>query len=147
LQTIDTRQLFALGVEPSPVMARRAKRRNVTVVQATSQALPIRSGSISHVVSTYPGPWIADPRTWDEIARLTVPGASVQILLGGDIDRGRGSFIRSKLLRLAYGRGAADAEIPVLGNALVTGEYVQLSDQWGTAILWMGTRDALTSPR
>jgi hypothetical protein len=144
---IETRQLFALGVEPSPVMARRATRRNVTVVQATSQALPIRSDSISHVVATYPGPWIADPRTWDEIARVTVPGASVEILLGGDIRRGRGSFIRSRLLRLAYGRGSEDGEMPVLGNALVTGEYVRHSDQWGTAILWEGARDAPSSPQ
>lgn len=147
LQTIHTHPLFALGVEPSPVMARRARRRNVAVVQATAQALPTRSGSVCHVIATYPGPWIADQRTWDEIARVTVPGASVQILLGGDIVRGRGSFVRSRLMRLAYGTTNANDQMPVLGNAQITGGYVHRDDRWGTAILWSGTRTVGSAER
>jgi len=111
------------------------------VIQATAQALPLQAGSVGDVVATYPGPWIIDPLTWDEIARVTVIGASVQILLGGDVVRGRGAFLRKRLLRVAYGNSNAVDQLPTLGNDQIIGEYVWKEDNWGTALLWSGTRE------
>jgi SAM-dependent methyltransferase len=140
LRTFDTKPFVALGVEPSRVMARRAANHGVIVLRATSQSLPLRDGAISHVIATYPGPWIVDRQTWDEIARVAAPGASIQIVLGGDVVRGRGSFVRSRLLRLAYGSSSAEMSMPELGHPQIVGSYVETTDDWGTAILWSGTR-------
>jgi SAM-dependent methyltransferase len=140
LSSIGVRQVFAVGVEPSRAMARRAGRRLATVVLATAQALPLQDGSVGHVVATYPGPWIIDPQTWDEIARVTEDGGRVDILLGGDIVRGRGSILRRRLLRLAYGGTNGTGHLPTLGNDQVIGEYVTKDDEWGTAVLWCGMR-------
>ncbi len=140
LHSLDTRNVFGIGIEPSPVMAGRARRRHVSVIQATAQALPLQAGSVRHLVATYPGPWIVDPQTWDEIARVTEHGATIRVLLGGDIDRGRGAAFRSLLHRLAYGKSDATDNLPALGNQLIRGEYLWLDDEWGQAILWTGVR-------
>ena len=139
--------VFALGIDASEGMARRARRRGVSVVQAISQALPLRSGAIAHVVVTYPGPWIIDLRTWEEIARVTVPGATVTVLVGGDISRGRGAFLRSRLIQIAYGAGSNAETLPALGNADVTGDYATVDDRWGTALLWTGIRSGIPDNR
>lgn len=143
LRSITALHVFALGAEPSQTMVRRANQHGVSIVQATAQSLPVRSGAIQHVIATYPGPWIVDPLTWDELARVTTPGATVRVLLGGDITRGRRSLVRRRLLRLAYGGGGVRAEqLPPLGNEEVVGEYIFVEDEWGTAIVWSGIRGA-----
>jgi SAM-dependent methyltransferase len=140
LATRSIRNVFAIGIEPSRQMAGRATKRRVHVVRATAQALPIRNTSIDHVVATYPGPWIIDEATWDEIARVTRPGASVAILLGGDYSRGPWAFARRRLLRLAYGDTNPTATMPRLGHPLIDGDYLDVNDRWGSAILWRGLR-------
>lgn len=130
-----------LGIEPSTQMAKRAVRRHVNVVQAAAQAIPLRTGSVQQIVVTYPGPWILDPRTWDEIARVCVPTASVNVLLGGDISRGPGATFRNGLLKIAYGKRAHESsDLPRLGCELLAGDYQFVEDDWGTAIIWRGSR-------
>jgi SAM-dependent methyltransferase len=140
LSSLDAVGYFAWGIEPSRQMAERAVRRRVTVVQGRSEALPVRTGTIEHVVATYPGPWILDPLTWEEIARVTTPGASIAILLGGDYTRGNGAFVRSRLMRLAYGKQGPPGTLPELGHPSIDGGYDLINDRWGTAILWFGRR-------
>jgi SAM-dependent methyltransferase len=147
LASLSTTGSFALGIEPSRQMTARAARRGALVVRAAAQATPIMGGSIDHVVATYPGPWIVDQATWDEIARITRPGASIAILLGGDYERGRWAFVRRRLLRLAYGGTSSTATMPRLGHPSISGDYREVNDRWGTAILWHGVRrDRLESP-
>lgn len=141
LRCLDAAGAFALGIEPSAQMSRRARQNGAAIVRATAQSLPLRDASVWHVVATYPGPWIGDPRTWDEIARVAAPGATVTVLLGGDVTRGRGAGARALLMRLAYGRDrTSTGALPRLGNALVTGDYATVDDSWGTTILWRGVR-------
>lgn len=141
LSSITAHNVFALGIEPSPAMTRRARRRGIRVIRATAQSLPIRDAAIQRVIATYPGPWIIDPHTWDEIARVTVSGATVCVLLGGDITRGRGARVRNWLIRVAYGSGGGTfGQLPPLGNDRVTGDYSLVDDEWGQAIVWLGVR-------
>jgi SAM-dependent methyltransferase len=135
----------ALGVEPSAAMTRRAKTRRETVIRATAQRLPLRDGSIARVVCTYPGPWIAEPDTWAELARVTLPGASVAILLGGTTTRGRGSLVRRLISGVAYGRARTTTETilpPPLEHAHIFGTLSTVEDEWGTAYVWRGRRVA-----
>jgi len=131
---------FAVGIEPSRQMAERAARRDACVIQARSQAIPVRSSLVQSVVSTYPGPWIIEPDTWNEIARVTKPGATVTLLLGGDYKRGRWAAVRRRVLRLAYGNAGDTSAMPSLGHPLIEGAYQTIDDDWGTAILWSGIR-------
>ena len=141
LGTLDRHSCSGFGIDPSPVMARRANDRGIDVVVATAQALPLRNGCARHVVVTYPGPWIVNPGVWDEIVRVTVAGATINILLGGDISRGRGSSARALLIRLAYGgQHKATGELPRLGHSLVIGEYESVEDHWGIAMRWRGVQ-------
>jgi len=77
----------AWGVDLSLPMARRAARRVRArrgvprVVQARAQALPWPSASVDWVFSTFPAPYIADPATAREIARVLRPGGQVGVLL------------------------------------------------------------------
>ncbi|MDQ3548440.1 MAG: class I SAM-dependent methyltransferase [Chloroflexota bacterium] len=146
LASISNRGVQTLGIEPSERMSRRAFHRGARAIRAVAQSLPIRDGTIQHVIATYPGPWVIDPQTWAEIARVSAYSASVQILLGGDISRGRGAFVRSRLLRLAYGkRNGSLAQLPPLGNDRVVGGYALIEDEWGQAIVWSGVRVDLSS--
>lgn len=143
LRSIHVADGVTIGIEPSAQMSRRASQHGVAVIRATAQSLPLADRCANHVVASYPGSWILDRRTWDEIARVTAPEATVDVLLGGDVTRGRGSAVRGWLMRLVYGRQQHDTgRLPPLGNANVSGDYVFLDDEWGTAILWRGTRDA-----
>jgi SAM-dependent methyltransferase len=134
---------ISVGLEPSRTMARRAARRTVSVVAARSQQLPFADASFAHVVATYPGPWIVDTRTWAEMARVARPGASIAILIGGTVTRGRGAWLRSRLLRLLYGCQNAEtqpASITDLGHPMVDGEITCETDEWGERVVWRGSR-------
>ena len=146
LASIANQGVQTLGIEPSEQMSRRARRHGVRVIRADAQLLPLRTGTVQHVIATYPGPWVTDSRTWTEIARVSAPGASVRILLGGDISRGSGALVRSKLLQLAYGSGNDSLEtMPAFGNDRVVGGYALIEDEWGQAIVWAGVRVDLSS--
>jgi SAM-dependent methyltransferase len=136
------------GIEPSATMARRAARRGVTVVRATAQRLPLASGCASHVICTYPGPWIASRETWSEIARVTEAGGAVSILLGGDLSGSSPLSPRRLLTRIAYGGVDFDQRLlPELGHQHVDGRYVELADRWGVALIWTGTRNGVDVSR
>jgi SAM-dependent methyltransferase len=143
LASLAVRGDTAVGLEPSRQMAVRASKRGCLVVRGTAQAMPFQRCAFSNVAATYPGPWILESQTWDEIARVTRPGASVRILLGGSTDRGRGSSLRRIAQRIAYGgqqNGRSRSDLPVMGNALVVGDYKWVADPWGEAYCWCGTR-------
>jgi SAM-dependent methyltransferase len=133
----------AVGVDPSRPMLRRARRRHPLVVLATAQSLPLASASVSSVVASYPGPWIADPATWSEVGRVARQGAPIRVLLGGSTMRGPFAIMRRMTTRLVYG-GSLDERsldrLPVLGTDVVHGRYLIVADRWGDAIEWRGVR-------
>jgi SAM-dependent methyltransferase len=143
MQTLTERGYPAVGLEPSSQMVNRTSKRGCRVVRGVAQAMPFRRSVFLNVVATYPGPWILDAVTWDEIARVMRPGASVRILLGGSTERGPGSGLRRIMQRIAYGaqrNGRSVLDLPVLGNAAVVGDYRTVRDRWGEAWCWCGTR-------
>ena len=65
----------AWGVDPSgPMLAQARRRVPGRLVRARAQQLPVRSGSIGCVLSIFPTPYILDPATWTEVARVLQPG-------------------------------------------------------------------------
>lgn len=124
--------------------AARAGSTSAGLVQADAQRLPFKAHSFGRVLVSYPGPWIACRSTWDELARVCVPGASVVILLGGDYRRGPHAWVRGKLASLAYGQHApANAGAGVgtrLAHPAFHGQLKLIDDRWGTAVVWIANR-------
>jgi hypothetical protein len=108
-----------------------------------AQAMPFRDGAFAAVVCTYPGPWIAEHATWDELARVTTPSATIAVLLGGTYARGPWRRVRSALVRVAYGSSnapAPDNTLQLFGHDNIASVIQQREDAWGSAVLWIGTR-------
>ena len=143
LAEATTRGLAAIGVEPSPTMARRARRRGASVARGESGHLPLRHGAADAVIATYPGPWVVAPGTWREIERVLRPGGIAVILLGGTTERGRLATARRVVGSLVYGRRGDHLDLvslPELGTSQLSGYWRPVSDEWGTAIIWEGRR-------
>ncbi len=139
----ERRSIAAVGLEPSRAMLRRARQRGATVVRGTAHHIPLRTGSITSLCATYPGLWITEPDTWREIGRVVQPGGRVVILLGGTVERGRLGRLRSFVGTLVYGsRGNAQTPgpLPILGDDTIHGDWETAMDEWGTVLIWEGTR-------
>ncbi len=135
---------LSVGIEPSPMMAQRARARGCLLVRANAERLPIPDAAVSAIVCTYPGPWIRASRVWDELARVTGPDAAVTILLGGSVTRGRFSTVRSRLIQVIYGgdlQHPDNAELVGFGHAQISGRAALVDDAWGQAIVWTGVRE------
>lgn len=143
LAVLSRRQGLAIGIEPSARMAHRATKRGQAVVMARAEALPLPDAIATVIVASYPGPWIMDPRTWDEIARVATSGAQVRILIGGTVTRGPLAFVRPRLIRLVYGQEPhieTGMTVPGLGHPSIEGRLYAREDEWGEAFIWEGVR-------
>ncbi len=132
---------LAIGIDPSRAMLRRARSRNLTVVAGRSDALPFAAHSFVSIVATYPGGWILDDRTWEELARVLEPGGAVAILLGGTVERGRAGTLRSIVTGVLYGRQSMDVDnmqIDAAERAGLVGRVKARDDRWGTVYRWEG---------
>lgn len=84
LSAMVHRGLRPVGLDLSFQMARRARRRTgfaVPLVQGRAQALPFPDETFDAVVSTFPAPFILEPATWREAARVLRPGGRLVVLL------------------------------------------------------------------
>ncbi|MCS6964995.1 MAG: methyltransferase domain-containing protein [Thermoflexus sp.] len=85
LQAMVERGLCPVGLDLSFAMARRARRRTgfaVPVAQGRAQALPFPDGIFDAAVTTFPAPFILEPTTWREVARVLRPGGRFVALIG-----------------------------------------------------------------
>ncbi|WP_322801619.1 class I SAM-dependent methyltransferase [Thermoflexus sp.] len=85
LAAMAHRGLRPVGLDLSFPMARRAQRRTgfaIPLVQGRAQALPFSDQTFDTVVSTFPAPFILEPATWQEAARVLRPGGRFVVLLG-----------------------------------------------------------------
>ena len=96
------RGLRPVGLDLSFPMARRARRRTgfvVPLVQGRAQALPFPDETFDAVVSTFPAPFILEPATWREAARVLRPGGRFVVLLGAWPE---GPGLLTGMLRILY---------------------------------------------
>lgn len=137
-----TRGFAILGVDPSPAMRRLAVRHGAPVIAGRAQSLPFPDASFTALVSSYPGPWIADGCAWSEFERVLAPGSRIAILLGGTIERGAGASVRRLLGRAVYGSGGTDLDhrlsFPTPDG--ISGSFETTDDEWGRALIWRGRR-------
>ncbi len=82
----EQRPLVA-GLDPSPQMARLARKRLVMsgtraprLARASAQNLPYRNGAFDTAVATFPSAFIVDPATLGEVHRVLRPGGRLIIL-------------------------------------------------------------------
>ncbi|GAB4469666.1 MAG: class I SAM-dependent methyltransferase [Anaerolineae bacterium] len=81
--------LDPIGVDISPAMGRIAARKlrraglPPQLVRADARHLPFADGSFKAVVSTFPTPFIIEPETLHEAARVLVPGGRLVIVVAG----------------------------------------------------------------
>ncbi|MCX7683407.1 MAG: class I SAM-dependent methyltransferase [Anaerolineae bacterium] len=105
------------GLERSAAMhrvaARKLARRGIRVprVRALAQAMPFASGCFDTIISTFPAPYILDPATAREVARLLRPPGPTESTGGRFIIVGLWVEVQHPLLRwlvrLVFG-GAGD---------------------------------------
>lgn len=129
LADIVTMGYRAQAIDASPQMVSSARatlrrrhltERDVAVTQSRVQSLPFADAQFDTVVSTFPAPYIADPASLREIARVLRPGGRLIVVEGANLVP-RGPLIAPLiwLQRLVYGRTAVDGPpSPALTTAL-----------------------------
>ncbi len=73
--------IWSIGLDRSPAMLAQARRRASRLLRADSRAIPCANQSFASVVAVFPAPYIADPATLDEVARVLRPDGQLIILL------------------------------------------------------------------
>jgi len=100
-----------VGCDRSATMLRQTRRRageGVPLAQAQAQELPFAAASFETVLCTFPAPYIADPHTWAEFARVLVPAGRVVVLYGVSVGKKTpGQRLVRFLLNLSRTSGAA----------------------------------------
>ncbi len=106
------------AIDASPAMVRGAqhtlRRRGLAaagtaIALGRAQALPYPDAAFDCVVSTFPAPYIADPATLREVARVLRPGGRLIIVEGAHLlPHGRGLRVLVAIQRAVYGRAVVD---------------------------------------
>jgi SAM-dependent methyltransferase len=110
------------AIDASPQMVRAAwhtlQRRKLTTTTTTvqlarAQALPFADVAFDSVVSTFPAPYIHDPATLREIARVLRPGGRLIIVEGAHLTaKGPLLGVLVGFADLVYGRARGPAPTP-----------------------------------
>lgn len=93
LPHVARRVAVTVGLELSPAMqqqtAQKLRKRRVSIprVQARAQAMPFAAGAFDTIIATFPAPYIVEPATLQECARLLRQPASAAP--GGRLAGGR----------------------------------------------------------
>lgn len=80
-----------VGVDESWQMAKQAAKRarrvglSPNVLRGVGESVPLANQSMTHVLATFPAPYIFHPRTLHEIYRVLAPGGNFVVLLGAVI--------------------------------------------------------------
>jgi ubiquinone/menaquinone biosynthesis C-methylase UbiE len=80
----------AVGCDLSAAMLRQARRRvgsTGLLCRVRAQALPFPAACFDAVVCVFPAPYINDPRTWNEFARVLVPAGRVVVVYGVSVGK------------------------------------------------------------
>ena len=131
-QTFAQQYIPAFGLDESWQMATRAARRGSRgrLVRARAQDAPFPSQSFQAILAIFPSPYIFDPQTAAQIARLLTPGGKMVILLAAQPN---GPALTDQLVRLIFRLSAESPQpstdfSPVL--ALYQHENIAAEIQW-----------------
>jgi ubiquinone/menaquinone biosynthesis C-methylase UbiE len=116
------RDLAPVGLDLSPYMARRARKRLLRegtvpcLVSGQAQRLPFPDAAFANVVATFPTDYILEPQTLISIARVLRPGGLLVIvtmgyLTGTGLWRGSGWRLAGRFIDWLY-RITGQHEIP-----------------------------------
>lgn len=79
--TLAERGIRAFGIDRSARMIHNALRRTTRIVRADTRWIPCADASHATVVAVFPSPYISEPQTLAEIARVLQPEGRLVILL------------------------------------------------------------------
>jgi len=140
--------LSPVGLDLSPYMARRARRRLLQrglvprIVRGQAQALPFATASFANVVATFPTEFILEPQTLTSVVRVLQPGGRLVIVAMGYL-KGRSPLRR--FVEWLY-RVTGQRELPV-PNPLERLESIGLDARWEEATLDGATARLLVATR
>ncbi len=107
---------FVVGVDRSPAMLRRARRRlnrlyrtgartgPASLVMADARRLPFAAGSFSSAIATFPSPAVLSPAAISDVRRVLAPGGTAAFVLAAT-PVGQGLW--DVLARIALGAGGS----------------------------------------
>ena len=105
--TLAAKGISAIGIDRSARMLRNARSRTQRIIQADTRWIPCADASQATVVAVFPAPYISDPLTLAEVARVLQPNGRLVILLSaGKHD------VRSHPLWSALASAGWDIETP-----------------------------------
>lgn len=112
LATLAARGFEAVGVDWSMQMAEHVARAGLPVVRGDGRHLPFPDAHFSTLVTTFPAPYILEPTTQRELARVTRPGG-LWLWVDAPAFRPVALTLPARLLgRLAWGAPVGDEEQP-----------------------------------
>jgi SAM-dependent methyltransferase len=132
----------AVGLDISPRMARRARRRGGVVVNASVTATPFQGGAFDVVVGMFfPLAALHDGAAWEEVARVLRPGGTFLYLHWARM-AGR---VYPLLRRAAYGSryDRPLGELPAIASRYLTVEAKTLVDDHGHELHYLLGRKSL----
>ncbi len=134
LARLTARGATTVGIEPSPQMLAHARRcaPRAGLVRGRSQQLPLCSDVAEVVLCTFPGNWITDPATWQEIQRVLRPG-------------GRAVMLVSAVSGRVPSRWPRPGTRPVFLPPGLSGSWCVRQGPWGSVLLLVAEKDAARS--
>lgn len=136
-----------IAVEPSRPMigARITRPFGEQVVRAEASHLPLPDDCVDAVIIGFPGPYIRDATTWNELSRVLRPQGVVFALVGGRLDP---TLSRSRLGTIVgwvvYGRDRSKGNQPALPplpplvrHPDFVGRWQMLDTERGTCYVWV----------
>jgi ubiquinone/menaquinone biosynthesis C-methylase UbiE len=90
LRELAGRVTQVVGCDRSATMLRQTRRRvgeGAPLARAQAQELPFAAASFDTLICTFPAPYIADPRTWAEFARVLAPAGRVVVVYGVSVGK------------------------------------------------------------
>ena len=104
---LAAQHISAIGIDRSARMLRNARFRTQRIIRADTRWIPCADASQTTVVAVFPAPYISDPLTLAEVARVLQPNGRLVILLSaGKHD------VRSHPLWSALASAGWDIETP-----------------------------------
>lgn len=132
-----------IAIEPSGAMIAAARRKNqhhrYCLVRGAAQRVPLRDESADAIVVVFPGPYIRDPATVEEITRVIKAHGIVVVAISRELAAdGIGRRLRCIGLRLFYGPPASHGDSP-FSLPGIPGACKRLRTRHGAVEVFVGT--------